>query len=95
MTLEERVAALEQRVAEEARLRASVDGDLSGVASAVKASHHLLQALSITQMEHTVKLEKLAATLERHEELLLRLTSGMGAIAASLDELLRREGDPQ
>jgi chromosome segregation ATPase len=92
MTLEERVAELERRVADEARLRASVDGDLSDVSSAVRASRHLIQAVAITQVEHTMKLEGLAATLERHSEMLLRLSSGMGNIAAMLDELVRRDG---
>lgn len=86
MTLEERVAALEQQVAEEARLRASVDRDLADVGPSMRAMRYLIQAISITQGDHTTK-------LEQHTELLLKLSSGAGGIAAMLEELLRREGE--
>jgi len=85
MTLEERVAELERRVKEEAQLRATVDGDLADVSTSMRAMRHLVQAIAITQGEHT-------STMDRHSELLLRLSSGMGDIAAMLDELVRRDG---
>ena len=53
MTLEERVAALEERLEMEAGLRASGDRDQASLARTARAQHHLIQALAITQSEHT------------------------------------------
>lgn len=86
MTLEERVAELERRLGEEARLRASVDGDLANVTTSMRAMRHLVQAVSITQGEHT-------STLLHHSELLLRLHSGVTQIIGMLDDLARRDDD--
>lgn len=83
MTLEERVAALEERLNQEAGLRASGDQDLSDLTSAVRAMRHLVQAVSITQTEQTQKLERVEAAVARVEggvsdilRMLERLTSG-------------------
>jgi len=62
--LERRVAALEERVGMEAGLRASVDRDLADLGSKIRATHHLVQALAITQSEHTNKLDHIIAILE-------------------------------
>ena len=44
----------------EAGLRASVDRDLASTAAYVRAQSHLIQALSITQAEHTTALNELS-----------------------------------
>lgn len=71
--LEERVAAIEERLRMESGLRASGDRDLGDVALTVRAQHHLIQALSITQSqgaaiealrrEHTAKLDQIITML--------------------------------
>jgi hypothetical protein len=62
-TFDERLAALESRVSAEADLRAAVDRDVATLSERQRAANHLIQALSITQGEHT-------ETLARHTELL-------------------------
>lgn len=78
-----RVAALEERVADEAGLRAAVDRDLSTLVLKVSATQAMVQALHFTQQEHGQRFE--------------RLEAGMQAIKAMLEELLRRSegGDPR
>ena len=51
--LEERVTAIEERLRTESGLRAAGDRDLGEMAQTVRAQHHLIQALSITQSQHT------------------------------------------
>jgi chromosome segregation ATPase len=71
-----RVTALEETVTGEAALRAAVDHDLSRTDAKLEAMRHLLQALSITQGEHTSDLREVKAKL--------------GDIDGKLDEILRR-----
>ena len=54
---EERLTALEERMDMESGLRASIDRDLSALAQGQRAMNHMLQALAITQSEHTQALE--------------------------------------
>ena len=77
--LEGRLAELEDRVQLEAGLRASIDRDLSTIATRQSAANHLLQALAITQAEHT-------ATLSTQSETLGRLTTTVGEHSALLDQ---------
>jgi hypothetical protein len=66
--LERRVTALEERLQMEAGLRAAGDRDLASTAQNVRAQTHLIQALSITQSEHTDALRELGeavATLKQ------------------------------
>ena len=63
--LERRIAAIEERVALEASMRAALDGDLANLDAKVRATHHLVQALSITQSEHTRLLESAHDKLDR------------------------------
>ena len=82
-TFEERLAALEARVAGEADLRAAVDRDLATVSERQRAANHLIQTLSLTQNEHT-------ATLARHSELLVSAHAKLDLIV----ELLRSQAAP-
>ncbi|HZR49797.1 MAG TPA: hypothetical protein VFB06_09790 [Streptosporangiaceae bacterium] len=54
-----RLAALEKKVGEEARLRAMMDKDLAELNLKVDANTSLLQALATTQGEHTRMLTRL------------------------------------
>lgn len=83
-TFEERLAALEARVAAEADLRAAVDRDLATVSERQRAANHLIQALSITQGEHT-------ETLARHTQLLTSAHAKLDLII----ELLKAQDPPE
>lgn len=62
--LERRLAALERKVAEEAGLRAAVDRDQSDHGASIKATHHLVQALAITQSDQTMRMERLEGKID-------------------------------
>lgn len=84
-----RVAALEERLGQEAGLRASQDRDLSSIERTARAQHHLLQALALTQSEHNDKIDRLDDRLARVETKIDGLTDG----AARIIELLGRLDD--
>lgn len=65
MSLEERVRAIEERLNMESGLRAAGDRDLSDLNATVRAQHHLIQALSITQGQHTESLRQLSEAVEQ------------------------------
>jgi hypothetical protein len=81
--LRDRMSALESMVRREAELRAAVDQDQSDMAGQVRAMHHLVQALSITQSEHGEKLTRMTNWARRHDGRLNR-------IEEMLEQLLRR-----
>jgi hypothetical protein len=91
-TLEERVAALEERLGQEAGLRASQDRDLSDIAQSMQAANHLIQALAITQGQHTTKLDDLARALGEHRE---ETRAGFQAIGALIQTLIDRGRDDE
>jgi hypothetical protein len=64
MSLEDRVRAIEERLSMESGLRAAGDRDLSDLGATVRAQHHLVQALSITQGQHTEALRQLGEAVE-------------------------------
>jgi len=81
--LEARVSAIEERLGQEAGPRASQDRDLATIGQRVNATNHLVQALSITQAEHTATLAEHAGflasahdKLDRIVVLLRRLSEG-------------------
>lgn len=95
VTLEQlarRVAALEARLDQEAGLRASQDRDLSALADGQRAANHLLQALSITQSDHTRKFEDHTRILEGHTRKLDELTAGQSLIVSMLQTLIDTTG---
>lgn len=89
MSLEDRVTAIEEQLGMESGLRASMDDDLSSVNSKVAAMNHLLQALSITQGEHTREFAKV-------REAQVKQTAALDQIIGMLGTLIDREdGDEQ
>lgn len=72
--LERRLAVVEQRLDMEAGLRASGDRDIADIKQTLRAQHHTIHALAITQSEHTEKLD--------------RLETGMGSVRTSLDQIV-------
>lgn len=88
-SIEERLAALEERLGMESGLRASMDTDLASINSKLSAQHHLIQALSITQGEHTGTLAQVRETQVEH-------TASLRQIIDMLETLIRgnsEEGD--
>lgn len=65
-----RVAAIDEQLRLEAGLRAATDRDLSDTTQTVRAQHLLVQALSITQSQHTQALRWVEDTLSAHGEAL-------------------------
>jgi chromosome segregation ATPase len=98
--LEKRVTTLEVRMDEEAELRAGVDREVSDVTQALRAQQRSIQALAVTQSEHTRKLDRLTGTVDRlamsvdrlvvtvdrHEEILVQ----HGEILGRHEEILVR-----
>lgn len=82
MNLEERVTALEQRLDQEAGLRASVDRDLGSLGQTVRAQHHLIQALAITQGQHTDTLDRHTQSLDAAHEKLDRIIALLTRLTA-------------
>ncbi len=65
MNLEDRVRAIEEQLGMESGLRAAGDRDLADLGATVRAQHHLVQALSITQGQHTEALRQLTESVDR------------------------------
>jgi uncharacterized protein YegL len=63
MSLEDRVRAIEERLNMGSGLRAAGDRDLSDLGASVRAQHHLVQALSIAQGQHTEALRQLGESV--------------------------------
>ncbi len=88
MNLEKRVAALEERVGMESGLRASADRDLSSISQTLSAQRHLIQALSITQSEHT-------DTLRDHTESLALAHRKLDQIIGLLNVVIAKDNPNQ
>jgi ABC-type transporter Mla subunit MlaD len=95
---ERRITVLEERMDQEAGLRASQDRDLAAIAEGVRAQDRLLKALAETQSEHTQTLahhtQTLAQhtqTLNEHGQALAELKGGVKQIIGMLDTLIQRE----
>lgn len=84
--LASRVTALEQRVGSEAGLRASGDRDLADMGQTLRAQQYLIQALAITQAQHTTKLEDLRT---RFEDLHVKTDQ----LVVMLTQLIERDND--
>jgi hypothetical protein len=86
-SIEARLTAIEERLGMEAGLRAALDRDLSTIAQRQAAANHLIQALSITQSQHT---EELAT----HTQLLRSAHTKLDLLVTMLGQLSDEpEGD--
>ncbi len=73
-----------------------MDRDLAGIKQRMDAQDHLLQALHITQANHTQRLSRIEDQLTRVEERLTRVEhglSGVGEILGRLDADFRGKLD--
>lgn len=85
-TLEERVAAIEEQLNAQNQAVTSVDDDVHAISERTRAMSHLVQALSITQSEHTEEFRKVHAKLDK-------LAEGQKTIVDLLNVLIRQDDD--
>ena len=89
--LRQQLAALTARVDSIEGLRAMMDRDLADIKQRMDAQDHLLQALHITQGNHTQRLTRIEERLDRIEDTLRRVETEFGGkldmIVAMLDRL--------
>ena len=90
-SLEERVTALEERLGLEAGLRAAQDRDLASVADNMRAQTMLIQALAITQADHTRTLTDHTATLRNHTARFRSVEGKLDLIVTMLGRLAEGE----
>jgi hypothetical protein len=87
-----RVAAIEERVGMEAGLRASQDRDLADMRDSLRAQTYLIQALSITQGQHTEQLRRIEERLGLVEVATDHARGRLEYIVGMLETLISREG---
>jgi len=92
--LEARVAALEQRLATQTQVWTEADTDLGSLAAHVRSQTTLIQALALTQTEHTRLLEQHGRALAGHTATLDLHTRALSGIESLLEKILRRLPDP-
>ena len=83
---ERRITVLEERMDQEAGLRASQDRDLAAIAEGVRAQDRLLKALAKTQSEHTQTLAQHTQTLNEHTQILAQHTQILDEHTQTLNE---------
>ena len=93
--LEQRLAAVEERLDVESGLRESQDRDLSSLKVELRSANNLLQALALTQSDQTRMLTGLEATVAEHGERLGRIEDGVRQILTLLNQLIAQGGQPR
>jgi hypothetical protein len=88
---ERRITVLEERMDQEAGLRASQDRDLAAIAEGVRAQDRLLKALANTQSEQTQTLAQHTQTLDEHTQALAELKGGVSQIIGMISTLIERD----
>ena len=89
--LRQQLAALTGRVDGGESLRAMMDRDLADIKQRMDAQDHLLQALHITQSNHTQRLTRIEDTLGRMEP---EFRGKLDMIIAMLGRLTPPAGEP-
>ncbi|SHN29778.1 hypothetical protein [Cryptosporangium aurantiacum] len=96
--LDRRVTALEDRAERETGFRMSIESDLATIKTRQAAQGQMLQALHLTQSEHTGRLNAIEAKLDEHGRVLAEhglklsaLEGGVDRIIGMLDTLIARE----
>jgi chromosome segregation ATPase len=85
--LRQQLAALAARVDSIEGLRAMMDRDLADIRQRMDAQDHLLQALHITQANHTQRLSRIEEQLTRVEERLTRVEERLTRVEQALGRL--------
>lgn len=90
--LARQVAELQERLTQEAGLRASQDHDLADIGQSLQAANALIQALAITQGQHTGKLQRIEDKLNRLERTANETAAGVRTVISMLDALIEQGG---
>jgi hypothetical protein len=86
--MEARVSTLEVTVKTEARVRATMDRDMSDLGLKLDVQGRLLQAVAETQSDHTVRLTRLEVGQADHTARLNRLETGQAKILAGVQTIV-------
>jgi hypothetical protein len=65
---------------------------VADVATSTREVQHMLQALAVTQREHTAALDEISSMLGGHTSALTGLHAKVGQILGMVEELTRRTG---
>jgi hypothetical protein len=85
--IESRVGTLETKVGTEAHLRAAMDKDMGTLSAKFGVQEKLIQAIALTQSDHTALLRDHTALLRDHTERLTRLEVGQEQLQTKLDRV--------
>jgi hypothetical protein len=94
-SLESRVGTLETKVGTEAHLRAAMDKDMGTLSAKFGVQEKLIQAISLTQSDHTKRLTRLEVGQEELRTTLDRVQVGVEAIHTLLTGLTAVDADPE
>jgi hypothetical protein len=83
-----RLTTLEERVKTEATLRAAMDRDVSDIKIEQRAQRGLLQAIAITQSDHTMMLAAHTQTLSEHTRILSEHTQALGEVRVGVQTII-------
>jgi succinate dehydrogenase/fumarate reductase flavoprotein subunit len=87
-----RLTTLEETVQAEATLRAAMDRDVSDIRIEQRAQRGLLQAIAITQSDHTMRLAEHSQALSEHTQALGEVRAGVQTIISMLDRSTGTDG---
>jgi uncharacterized coiled-coil protein SlyX len=90
-SIESRLGTLEAKVEAEAHLRAAMDEDMGTLSAKFGVQEKLIQAISVTQSEHTTQLRAINGRLEKVEGKLDLVHVGVQAIHTLLTGLTADE----
>lgn len=86
-TFEERLRAVEERMDMESGLRASIDRDLSNLSLRLDSANTLIQAVALTQSQHTRVLWEHTGMLREHTGMLKEHTGMLKDLGSRLDRM--------
>jgi hypothetical protein len=90
-----RLGTLETKVETEAHLRAAMDKDMGTLSAKFGVQEKLIQAISLTQSDHTKRLTRLEVGQEELQTKLDRVHVGVEAIHTLLTGLTAVDADPE
>ncbi|MCU7728748.1 hypothetical protein ODJ79_33980 [Actinoplanes sp. KI2] len=86
---ERRLTVVEERLDQEAGLRASQDRDLAAIAEGVRVQGRLIQALAVTQSEHTRSLAQLTDSVNEVNGKIDEVNGKIDGVNGKIDEANR------
>jgi hypothetical protein len=93
--IESRLSMVETKVETEAHLRVAMDEDMGTLSAKFGVQEKLIQAISLTQSDHTKRLTRLEVGQEELQTKLDRVHVGVEAIHTLLTGLTAVDADPE